>query len=169
MLQVKQIYIKVLSLVLAAVVLVSSAGLSLNVHHCHTSGTERLSLLPFPQSCHHHDDIACGLDEAADSLETCCVAAATAAPKQQKIEKTECCEDIFHYLKTLSEFDLPSFSVKQLFNKFLLLMVRVIELVMPSRSHDARPSALLLMDPPPLDGKSMVIAYHQLKLDPSLL
>lgn len=154
---------------MAVVVLVSSAGLSINIHYCNTTGTESLSLLPFPQSCHHNSMDSCSIGESSNTVESCCASAPIKKPEQQKVKKTDCCEDFFQYMKSLTELELPKISIKKLFNKFLLMMVRVIELVMPSHSQEARPTAFLHKESPPVSGKYIVIAYHQLKIAHDLL
>jgi hypothetical protein len=155
-----------MSLLMAALVLFSSAGLSLNAHYCNTMNTMEKSLLPFPIACSHDDGNSCQLPQQASEASCCVIAEKTGSMHAQHISKDEsCCEDFFRYIKIITEFELPQLKIKDLFNRFLVFVLNMFELVFTD-SSDEKPQATLFEHPPKLllSGKNITIAFHQLKI-----
>jgi hypothetical protein len=135
-----------------------SAGITLNAHYCNTNQTLKKSLLPFPIECNHETD-SCVTDFQGDS--SCCHTVTKKAVSNEK----SCCDDFLQYVKGLSEFELPKIKIKSLFNKFLVVVVNVLDIIFPS-SEKSEPTASIYTgdDPPPVSGKMMTIFFRQLKL-----
>lgn len=160
-----------LSLLMAALVLFSSAGLSLNAHYCNTMNTMEKSLLPFPIACDHDDGSSCQIPPRATEASCCTIAEETGTMHAQHISKDEnCCEDFFRYIKVITEFELPQLKIKDLFNRFLVIILNLFELVFADSSGE-KPQANLFEQPPKLllSGKNIAIAFHQLKIGHFLL
>lgn len=161
----KKIAYQFLSLLMAALVMFSSAGLSLNAHYCSSMGTIEKSLLPFPIACNHEDGTSCQLPQPAAEASCCANAEEANSLHSQHISKDDsCCEDFFRHIRVITEFELPQLKIKDIFNRFLVFVLNLFELVFAD-SSDEKPQALLFDQPPKLllTGKNIVIAFHQLK------
>lgn len=157
------LYLKFLSLVLAAMVLTGASGITLNAHYCSTSQTLEKSILPFPIECDHAHGSIAAAHCSTDSTDCCHTVNAGA-----KVEDKACCEDFLQYLKGLTDFELPTFKIKSFFNRFLVIVVNIIDFFSPDKGTESAPSAFLSEDPPPVSGKTLTIIHHQLKLDSPL-
>jgi hypothetical protein len=153
------ILLRSITLMLAFLIMSGSAGITLNAHYCNTNQTLKRSFLPFPIECSHESD-SCIPQSEGDS--SCCHTAKKPAVSSEK----NCCDDFIQHVKGLSEFELPKIQIKSLFNKFLTLVVRVLDIIFPT-SDKAEPTASSSFtgdDPPPVSGKMMTIFFRQLKL-----
>ena len=149
--------LKLASIVLSFVVVLGTVGLTLNVHHCRTSGSENKSILPVATACETEQATGeCCEEETAAQDTSCCK---TEHPKKTS---DHCCSDFRYYFKLVTDFNLTQ--IKVVFNNFLHAIIRVIQFIRPVITEKEQVSFLPDLQPPPLlAGKEMVIAYHQLK------
>ncbi|MDO8897609.1 MAG: hypothetical protein Q7V19_08145 [Bacteroidales bacterium] len=168
---VKKVAHKISAVILSFVVLFSTMGMTMNAHYCHTSHELQKSILPFPISCDHQGMESCGITQVSDgSVHSCCAVIPENEPSQKPVLSEECCEDFFHFIKVITDFDLPQLKFKTLFNKFLALTMRLFELIAPSKASPGQTALLEIQNQPPsLFGKDLTISIHQLKLDTVLL
>lgn len=153
------ILLRSITLMLAFLIMSGSAGITLNAHYCNTNQTLKRSFLPFPIECSHESDSYI-LQSEGDS--SCC----HTVSKPTVSSEESCCDDFIHHVKGLSDFELPKIKIKSLFNKFLTLIVRILDIIYPT-SDKAEPTASSAFtgdDPPPVTGKMMKIIFRQLKI-----
>jgi hypothetical protein len=168
---VKKVAYKISAVLLSFVVLFSTMGMTINAHYCHTSEYMQKSLLPFPISCDHQEMDSLGINQVAgENIPSCCAVIPDNDTSQMTVISEECCEDFFHFIKVITDFDLPQLKFKTLFNKFLALTMRLFELIAPSKASPGQTALLEIQNQPPsLFGKDLAISIHQLKLDTVLL
>lgn len=168
---IKKVAYKISAVLLSFVVLFSTMGMTMNAHYCHTSDLMQKSLLPFPISCDHQGMESCGIIQVSDdSMHSCCAVIPDNDTSQMTVLSEECCEDFFHFIKVITDFELPQLEFKTLFNKFLALTMRLFELLSPSKASPGQTALLEIQNQlPSLFGKDLAISIHQLKLDTVLL
>lgn len=159
----KQKLMHIFSLMMAAVFLISSVGLTINAHYCFTTNTLKKSIFTAEIHC-DHEGMTCKLDvnAEADSTQCCSV-------KEANTYKTECCTDFTKYVKLVTSFDLPS--VKIVFNHFIGLVIRIVQFSEPTSEESPLKtySELNQKHLPVLTGTTFLIACSQLKLEPQQL
>ncbi len=159
---VKSVYIKIFSFVMGLMVFISSIGLTINAHYCHTTGAIKKSLLPIVElSCVDESDaMSCAIahNHSENSTKSCCESPSNA----KTVHDDDCCEDFTGFIKLLSEFDLPT--IKSGFNLFIQMMVAVLDFLMPSGVNDSGLKSELTEPPPVFYGKQLLLAFHQLKI-----
>lgn len=164
----KTVFHKIIAVFLSVIVLFSSIGVILNTHYCHTSQTVQKSFLPLPLQCEHEGQQICGNMAAVEGVQqdSCCATHSEIIAKKAD----NCCEDSTQYLKIISNFELPQVQIKHLFNKFLVVVVKFLDLI-SAPAADSRQTSFKQNNngPPPLSGKALAISIHQLKMDPFLL
>lgn len=151
------------SLMMAAVFLISSVGLTINAHYCFTTNTLKKSILTSDIHC-DHENSGCDIASASQNDSTKCCAI-----KETHTHKSGCCADFTKYVKLVISFDLPN--VKVVFNHFIGLVIRIFQFVEPAteKSELKAYSALDQKNLPLLSGSDFLIACSQLKLDAHLL
>jgi hypothetical protein len=162
---------KIFALLLSMVVLFSTMGMTINAHYCHTTDTMQKSLLPFPIDCEHKElSIDYNPVSADENIQACCSIPEPRSASEKVVLEEGCCEDFFQFIKGITDFQLPQFEFKIIFNKFLALTVRLFELLSPTKANPKQTALFELQNqPPPLSGKDLTITIHQLKLDTHLL
>lgn len=168
---IKKTAYKISALLLSVVVLFSTMGMTINAHYCHTTDTMQKSLLPFPIDC-NHQELASSYNPvfADEDVLTCCSIPEPKSASEKVMLEEGCCEDFFQFIKGITDFQVPQFEFKILFNKFLALTVRLFELIAPVKANPKQTALFEIQNqPPPLSGKALTISIHQLKLDFHLL
>lgn len=158
---------KISSGLLALLILFSAIGVAFNAHYCRTAATVEKTILPFSADCEHGEATACNVDdiEYKKSSKQCC-----ANEKMPMVKGETCCSDTTTYISGLSDFEVPKINVKSLFNAFLITALNVLDLFTPPVDN-SKPTSFFknAKAPPPLSGKALAIAMHQLKIDLFLL
>lgn len=150
------------AVLLALLILISSVGLTVNAHYCFTTNTLKKGLLVNSLKC-AHENSSCTVDiSTVEGAQTCC------KTEEKKTPEKDCCKDFSYYLKIVTDFDLPS--VKVVFNQFMLLALKVINLVLPQAEEQKSASIFPFSDPPPpVSGLKFLVSISQLKIDHHLL
>lgn len=154
------------SLMMAAVFLISSVGLTINAHYCFSTNTLKKSIFTADINCDHEGQ-TCNLElnTEADSTQCCSEKVANT----YKSDKSECCADFSKYVKLVTSFDLPS--VKIVFNHFIGLVIRIFQFVEPTPEESPLKAYTehSQKNLPVFKGITFLIACSQLKLDSQLL
>ncbi|HOI31247.1 MAG TPA: hypothetical protein PLC47_00645 [Bacteroidales bacterium] len=149
---------RLFALMMAAVIFVGTVGLTINAHYCSTEKTLEKSLFASNISCDHSGETCMPTSSSVDSSKSCCKV------NQNKLDAEACCTDFSHYVKLVTEFDLPN--VKIVFNHFLNLAIRLYEIIIPVAEENTKPSYSEVTDDSGTlgNGIKFLIACSQLKL-----
>jgi len=153
--------IKNIALILmVAMVILATGGFSIYHHICHCAGDMTASLF-IEANCDHEDSSSstcCDLNED----HSCC-----SEKHEATCHENNCCESYSQFFKINDSFQpkLEKISLKPFYVISVLLDFDI------SAYEYAIPSLKLFNAdlPPPDKGKQIILALHQLKLDPSLV
>jgi len=155
----KQKLIHTFSLMMAAVFLISSVGLTINAHYCFSTNTLKKSIFTADIHCDHAYQ-GCDINATvlADSNQCC-------SETETHTHEAACCTDFTKYVKLVINFDLPN--VKVVFNHFIGIVVRIFQFVEPATEESPLKtySEHKQKNLPLLTGNAFLIACSQLKLD----
>jgi hypothetical protein len=151
-------------ILLVALLITATGGFSLYNHFCHCAG-EISSSVFMETACNHED--------SSTSASSCCTAGESHSCCMQKPAEEaadachdgDCCQTSVQFYKISDSFQpgLEKISVKPvLFTAFVMF----IDL---SQDVPVTPSCPIFTAdlPPPESGKQIILAHHQLKLDPA--
>jgi hypothetical protein len=148
---------KFLSIPMAVVLFISTTGIALFEHHCNTNGTSSFAVfspIECSHHCSHHGD--CNQCCSSQSENNCSI--------PQK-ETSDCCNDIFHFLKVDIQATYSVVSV----HKIQPLAIDIFQSVLPlskynfSSENDMKGCAYT-PKPPPKTGSFIVILFSSLKI-----
>lgn len=146
-------------MMMAAVFLISSVGLTINAHYCFSTNTLKKSIFTADIHCDHENQ-GCDINATAqaDSSQCCSV-------KETHAHEAACCTDFKKYVKLVINFDLPN--VKVVFNHFIGLVVRIFQIVEPAAEESPLKTYAEnnQKNLPLLAGTKFLITCSQLKLD----
>ena len=149
----KQILRSSLILMLTAVFLVGTTGVSFYIHECRSSNTK--AVFAFPGIIKHHSSCSC-----QDEMES----GSNAGNDAVSLSDPGCCKNTHLYLKA-SFTGFPVFAgIKQ----FLVEKIHYTDLLLvdPANNESVCNSTVTFQDhsPPPLFGRILIQAIHQIKI-----
>jgi hypothetical protein len=147
-----------------SLLILATGGFSIYHHFCYCEGES--SSLFFKETCDHHHAPAPLSCCSKKEVKSCCEKE-PAKEKKQTCHKGHCCQNISQFLKISDSFQpgLAKISLKPLVVASALPSIDIQE------DTHIIPHLNLFTNglPPPDTGRQIILALHQLKLDPHLV
>jgi hypothetical protein len=150
---------------IVTLLITATGGFSIYRHICYCAGVMSSSFIP---------EATCGHDHSSNTI-SCCNDDKTPACCKSKPEKEQkhhcnghdCCNTSSQFLKINDSFQpgLDKISLKPLVALSLIFIIDFKEDILTAPTKNIFYSDL----PPPESGKQIILAHHQLKLDPFLV
>ena len=147
------VFRNIVSFILGIIVLISTSGFTVFIHHCNTEKTSQFSFIFEDFSCDHNDH--------EHALPACC--AENHEHTGASCEEGSCCNTERYIVKLdipLDQQKAPQHSIPVMGSG-----EPVIHIESPSLSQEIKHVAIHNNLPPPLAGKALQIYLHQLKFD----
>lgn len=144
----------IVSLFLAAIVLIATSGFTVFHHSCQTSQTSELSLIIADFSCNNYKQ------KADVVVQSCC--RVHNSPVPETCDTKKCCDTETILVKVDIPFDTQNYLKKKSYTAIEHSAETAFEIEIPERelSHIVISNDL----PPPLAGKALHIFLHQLNI-----
>jgi len=140
---------KMVTVLLALEIIISSAGLSAYLHHCNCSGENDLSVFPLYSIA------------KADSCGSLNTNKTHSDESRSDISQTECCSNTYLYLK------LPVFFDRIIFFHYLSDILSDGMVISDTKQYEKQPDFIIsvyISPPAPRYGKMLVFFIHNLKI-----
>jgi hypothetical protein len=151
----KAIINKILSVLLAVVVLITTSGFTVFEHHCYTEKTTEYSVLVPNFECDHSEH------DHHDNIPSCCEIYSSTQPGEE-CGKSDCCDTYSFVVKLNIPLDSQDVNKKISIDMFTGLLERDIE----NTITDSEDQHIIISNdlPPPLAGRDLHIFLHQLNI-----
>jgi len=150
---------------IVSLLILATGGFSIYHHFCNCEGETTASLF-LKESCDHHHTSATLSCCRGEKVKSCCEQEPV-KEKKQTCHKDHCCKNISQFLKISDSFQpgLAKISLKPLVVASALPSIDIQE------DTHIIPHLNLFTNglPPPDTGRQIILALHQLKLDPHLV
>jgi hypothetical protein len=161
----RQIIKNIATILVVSLLVIATGGLNIYHHICHCEGESSASLFA-ATTCQHQQEAKAASCCKTVEVPDCCKGKQAPAQKHH-CNGHDCCQTTSQYLKISDSFQ-PGLAKVSL--KPLVLPSPIIYIDLPTEEYSSPALTLFNADQPPPDtGKQIVVALHQLKLDPYLV
>ncbi len=158
----RTLFARIMSLLLVVLMITLTMGVSLFRHYCSCSNTLTTSILVEPD-CTSHQNNLCEHNNTP-SEQTCC---SHIAPKpyndQPHCETSSCCKTEKKILAIETKYQPSSFKLSKI-HSFILEILAGMSLIKPVE-EEVKLCAKYTERPPPIFGRKLLTAIHQLKIE----
>lgn len=153
---------KIISNLLIVLILALTIGISVFRHYCACSNTLTTSILVEPD-CISHQNHLCEHNYDASEQSCCSHIAPKATNDQEQCDASDCCKTDKKFLIIETEYQPSSFKLSEIQHYILVSLVG--ELLKNPADKEVKLFAIYTDQPPPIFGRKLLTAMHQLKIE----